>query len=39
VAFLWPIILLVIFILGLFEFSRITSSEDGKPLNRPENWI
>lgn len=39
IVVVWPIVLMVIFILGLFEFSRLTSSEDGKPLSRPSNWI
>lgn len=37
--FLWPAVVVVVFILGLFEFSRITSSEDGSDLRRPGNWI
>lgn len=38
-VFLWPIVCAVIFVLGLFEFSRLTSSEDGDVLKRPGNWI
>jgi hypothetical protein len=39
ILFFWPAVLFVVFILGLFEFSRLTSSEDGKLLQRPESWL
>lgn len=38
IVFLWPAVVVAIFILGLFEFSRITSSEEGQDLRRPGNW-
>lgn len=38
IVFLWPAVVVAIFILGLFEFSRITSEDEGKDLRRPGEW-
>ena len=37
-VFWWPAIVVVIFILGLFEFSKITSSDSGEELKHPNRW-
>lgn len=37
--FWWPAILPVIFFMGLLEYSRLTSNEEGAVLERPWRWM
>lgn len=39
ILFWWPAIAVVIFVMGLFTFSSLTSKEDGEKLKKPWGWM